>query len=80
MQNILKNQILQIVSNPVIEPYFKEGLKIYNERSMVGNHGELLIADRLVFEGENVVIIDYKTGKKDIKYLKITLLTDYFIL
>ncbi|MGB0838195.1 MAG: UvrD-helicase domain-containing protein [Flavobacteriaceae bacterium] len=65
----LKNQILQIVSSPALEPYYKEGLKVYNERSMVGNHGELLIPDRLVFEGEKVVIIDYKTGKKDIKYL-----------
>jgi CRISPR/Cas system-associated exonuclease Cas4 (RecB family) len=36
---------------------------------MIGNHGELLIPDRLVFQDRKVIIIDYKTGKKDIKYL-----------
>lgn len=66
---VLQKQIEQIVSSPELKDYFQEGLNIYNERSMIGDHGELLIPDRLVFDHQKVVIIDYKTGKKDIKYL-----------
>lgn len=63
------NSIQQIVNHPQLENYFSEKVIVYNEREIVDIDGQIIIPDRLVFNQENeVVIIDYKTGKPSKAY------------
>jgi ATP-dependent exoDNAse (exonuclease V) beta subunit len=67
-----RNDMLKLLNNivlhPLLEKYYKEGNIVVNERAILSENGEMLIPDRLVFNGMSVVIIDYKTGKRDTKY------------
>lgn len=51
------------LKNKDVQGYFSPGLKIKNEEEILLNNGESLRPDRLVFKGNEVSIIDYKTGK-----------------
>ena len=53
-----------VVHHPELESYFQEGKTIVTERQIVNKDRQILIPDRLVFEGNTVVIMDYKTGAK----------------
>ncbi len=61
----LRNTITSIVEHPVLAGYFEQGISVYNEREIVTENGVFLRPDRMVFDNENVVLIDYKTGRKD---------------
>ena len=58
----LRSVVIQIVSHPELRSYYKEGLKVCNEQEIITENGLILRPDRLVFQGNNVVVIDYKTG------------------
>jgi len=64
----IQNIILKIVRHPLLKTYFGEELLIINEREILTETGEIVIPDRLVFKGQKVTILDYKTGKPDIKH------------
>lgn len=51
-----------VVFHPELESYFQEGKTIVTERQIVNEEKQILIPDRLVFDGNTVVILDYKTG------------------
>ena len=55
--------ILEIVNHPLLKAYFKEGREVLTEREILTDSGQIVIPDRLVFDGKKVSIIDYKTGK-----------------
>ncbi len=67
-ESYLKALILKIVEHPQLKDYFKEGIDVYCEQEILTNRKEIVIPDRLIFTGNEVVIIDYKTGKSDSKY------------
>ena len=55
--------ILNIVlKNVDMKPYFAQGLVVKNEEEILLSNGRILRPDRLVFEENEVTIIDYKTG------------------
>ena len=56
--------IAKICEHPELKSYFEPGKKVYTERTMVGNDGEILIPDRLVFEGDKVSISIIKQERK----------------
>lgn len=58
----------KIVNHPVLFQYFKGNNKIYTERELLTDTKEILIPDRLIFDGNLVTIIDYKTGKQEEKH------------
>lgn len=58
-----KQIIKDVLNHPVLKKYYKEGLDVYNEHSFVTQSGEVNIMDRIVFDGNNVTIMDYKTGR-----------------
>lgn len=64
MASELVQTLDSIVYHPLLQPYFAEGIQVYNERVLTDLDGQLLIPDRLVFLAKEVVIIDYKTGVK----------------
>lgn len=60
--------IKQIMEHPKLHSYYKEGNIVYNERDIITENGLILRPDRVVIQNGNTIIIDYKTGKKDIRY------------
>ncbi|QCX02042.1 ATP-dependent helicase [Aggregatimonas sangjinii] len=64
----VRDTINKIVAHPQLKPYYKEGLIVKNEKDIITQKGKLLRPDRLVFEGNEVTVIDYKTGKGDPTY------------
>lgn len=63
--SILKPIIYEIVTHKVIKDYYNSKYTIYNERDIILKNGVVLRPDRLVVQGNEVVIIDYKTGNED---------------
>jgi len=46
-----------------MERYFYPGLTVKNEEDILLRNAKVLRPDRLVFDGEGVTVIDYKTGR-----------------
>lgn len=59
-----------LVDHPELKEQFKPGLEVLNERQIFVSDDIAVIPDRLVFRGDRVWIIDYKTGGEDPKHLK----------
>ncbi|WP_179353136.1 UvrD-helicase domain-containing protein [Winogradskyella vidalii] len=60
----LKLLVTDIINHPQLKDYFQEGFKIYNERDIITNSGQLLRPDRLNINSKNqATLIDYKTGE-----------------
>ncbi|WKD85583.1 RecBCD enzyme subunit RecB [Polaribacter huanghezhanensis] len=65
----LKKLLLEVVHHPKLENYYSEEVVVFNEREIVSKENHIFIPDRLVFNSENeVIIIDYKTGKPAKEY------------
>ncbi|WP_339336348.1 MULTISPECIES: UvrD-helicase domain-containing protein [unclassified Croceitalea] len=61
---LIEKKLKQVVFHPHLNPYYQEGLIIYNEKELLNPNGTLLRPDRLVIKDNSVTIIDYKTGSK----------------
>ena len=67
--NELQKILMAVVTHPELKTYYQQNNIIYNEREIVTAEKEVIIPDRFVINNKNeVVIIDYKTGKSDKKY------------
>ncbi len=67
--NALQNKIKNIIEHPNLKTYYQHNLTVYNEREIVNTQGVSIIPDRVVvFPNKKAVIIDYKTGAKDVKH------------
>lgn len=63
----LEQKIKEILSNKLLENYFTGKLKSKNEAEMITDAGDLLRPDKIVFDTDCAVVIDYKTGKPNSK-------------
>ena len=59
-----QKMLVDVISHPKVAPYFKLGLTVKNEAEIVLQNGELLRPDRVVMDGEETTVIDYKTGMR----------------
>lgn len=67
----LQEIALRIVEHPQLLDYFDSSNTIYNERDIITRNNTVLRPDRLVINEKNqAVIIDYKTGLHDHKYIQ----------
>jgi len=57
--------IQKISKHPKLKMYFANGVSVLNEREIITDSKQIIIPDRLVFNGNKVTIIDYKTGKQE---------------
>ncbi len=65
----LKNLLNNIVHHPKLSAFFTDDFKVFNERDIISNSGELLRPDRIIIDSKNqATIIDYKTGEKKESY------------
>ena len=58
----LKTQAMGIISHKRLEKYYRKGLTAFNEKDIFTQNGSVVRPDRLVFNENNVTVIDYKTG------------------
>ena len=69
----IKDRILSIIENEKYNDYFREGLKVINEKDlMISENGDTAIyrPDRLLETNEGFIIIDFKTGTPMDKHQK----------
>ena len=67
----LKSKIIDIVNHPELAPYFNTTSLIYNEKDIISKQGMILRPDRIIINPKNeVVIMDYKSGKEDKNHLQ----------
>ncbi len=58
-----KKCIEKVLNHPELREYYEKNLEVYNERAFVTHSGEMNVMDRIVFHGNYVSVLDYKTGK-----------------
>jgi len=63
----LTTQINEILQHKLLENYFTASTNSKNEAELITENGELLRPDKIVFEDDMTVVIDYKTGKPNTK-------------
>lgn len=67
---LLKQQLQQLTSHPLLKEYYTADYVIYNEREWLDIVGEYLRPDRVAYDPKKgtAVIIDYKTGEDHPQY------------
>ena len=66
----LKKQLPILLQSEQISKYFTTNWEVRAEKEILIETGESYIPDRLVFNGKEVTIIDYKTGDKKTEHQK----------
>ena len=61
---IVESIIKDIVTDKKLEHYFSRNLIVKNETEVMLQNGEIVRPDRVVLDGEQITIIDYKTGEE----------------
>ena len=64
----LKNKLPVLLESEQIAKYFTPNWEVRTEKEILIETGETYIPDRLVFNGNEVTIIDYKTGDREHKH------------
>lgn len=64
----IKKKLESIVNHKDLIPYYKEGIIVRNESDIITAEGVILRPDRVVIIKNEAVVIDYKTGSKNISY------------
>jgi len=68
---ILKRNVLEIIEHPKLKDCFVSEHQIYNERDIITIHGQILRPDRVIINSKKeAIIIDYKTGLEDKRYIQ----------
>ncbi|MAD97831.1 MAG: DNA helicase UvrD [Flavobacteriaceae bacterium] len=67
-QDPLEQLLRSVVKHPILTNYFGENIQSQNEREFSDGFYQIVKPDKVVFEGQNVVIIDYKTGSRESKH------------
>lgn len=65
-----QNLLRKIIQHSELKNYFSSSKEIYTEIEITDENGAILIPDRLIFEGKNVTILDYKTGEESLENLE----------
>ncbi|MGE5424568.1 MAG: UvrD-helicase domain-containing protein, partial [Syntrophothermus sp.] len=63
MKSEISELLMKVVQHPEISVFFKEGIRSVNEAEILSAHGGVFRPDRIVFEDDQVILLDYKTGK-----------------
>ena len=66
----LKNMVLELFKNTHFQSYFNKDLKVLNETEIINEKGYKLIPDKVIFNENFVLIVDFKTGKEALSHQK----------
>lgn len=64
----VKKSIVQVLNHPELAVYFQLGKVIKNEKDIITEDGRILRPDKIILQGNEATLIDYKTGSPDSKY------------
>lgn len=64
----VKKSIGQVLTHPELAVYFQRGKVIKNEKDIITEKGRILRPDKIILQGNEASLIDYKTGSPDSKY------------
>ena len=65
----LKINVDAVIQHPKLSSFFTDDFKIFNERDIITNNGQILRPDRININSKNeAIIIDYKTGNEKESY------------
>ena len=64
----IKQKIMAVVNHPKLKDLFVENLQILNEQEILTTDGLSLRPDRIIINGDQATIVDYKTGKPSPKH------------
>ncbi|MBO4655540.1 MAG: UvrD-helicase domain-containing protein [Bacteroidales bacterium] len=67
-RKLLRSVLRKIMEDESLRPYFAPGVTVLNETSILCPDGQLRRPDRIVFLDDEVMVIDYKTGKENEAY------------
>lgn len=67
-RQILRSVLRKIMNDVSLQPYFAPGVEVMNETTIMNCDGQLRRPDRIVFLDDEVMVIDYKTGKENEAY------------
>lgn len=66
----IASQIISFVFSENIKPFFESsGEEVFVEKSFVDAEGKTIRVDRLILKEDTVIVIDFKTGEMEEKYL-----------
>jgi len=65
---ILKT-INKLIEHPLLKRYFSRQVVVKNESELIDRYGNNLRPDRVVIDGDELIIIEYKTGRKEDEHL-----------
>ncbi len=66
----IRKMLDDVFSHPMLKRYFDAGVIIKNEPEILEMGGGASRPDRVVFDGEETIVIDYKTGRKSQSHRK----------
>lgn len=67
-KSLLSEKIRTIIADPDVSRFFKEGSSVRTEAEILAEDGSIYRPDRVILEGENAIILDFKTGKPKERY------------
>ncbi len=67
-REILAKVLREIMNDETLKPYFAPGIKVMNETTILTGTGQSRRPDRIVFMDDEVMVIDYKTGRENEAY------------
>lgn len=66
----LEKRVSSLINEPPVKEWFMEGNKVMNEASILLTSGDIRRPDRIVFKDGKAVIIDFKFGEEDDRYIE----------
>jgi ATP-dependent helicase/nuclease subunit A len=64
----LKKEISEVLNNENIGKFFSNDFKVMSERDILLPGGEVLRPDRVLFNNDEIILIDFKTGQSQAKH------------
>ena len=64
----VETTLLKIISHPELAVYFATQNTVLNEKTIIQKEGGLVKPDRMVLHGDEIYLLDYKTGAHQSKY------------
>jgi ATP-dependent exoDNAse (exonuclease V) beta subunit len=61
----IEKQVLDLLNHPQLKSYYSENKQVKTEAEILGDDGKVYRIDRYVKTDEEVILIEYKTGKLD---------------
>lgn len=65
-----REELQRIINNPKVKDWFSGKYEVLNEISLLLPGGEMLRPDRILRNKDEIIVIDYKFGKEQKKYIK----------